>query len=255
MAAALKPPLPDPARHGQARVAEELVQGAQRHVVGGGDHRGRQLGVARMPLDERLDRGEGRMPARLGRPPVGSSSSCASLVASTSSAALTAAPPRPGCNDQRCGPAGGGIARPRPPRPALAPNQTRQLLIRPRVSGSSDGGNMNVTLRTPPFWPRPGRSPRRGRGVLKPRTRPSTAAPAWPSCSTQAGAAAAHQHQLQHVRVGRYVRPECGSHGGRECSMTTTCIGPRPLARELPWKFSRARDRAGTPWAPTSWPS
>ena len=32
-AAALQPPLPDPARHGQALVVEELLQGAQGHVI------------------------------------------------------------------------------------------------------------------------------------------------------------------------------------------------------------------------------
>jgi hypothetical protein len=38
LAAELQPPLPDPARDGQALIVEELVQGAQGNVMGSGDH-------------------------------------------------------------------------------------------------------------------------------------------------------------------------------------------------------------------------
>ena len=38
LAAELQPPLPDPARDGQAFIVEELVQRAQGNVMGGGDH-------------------------------------------------------------------------------------------------------------------------------------------------------------------------------------------------------------------------
>jgi hypothetical protein len=70
VAAAVKPLLLDPAGHGQALVVEELLQGAQRHVVGGGDHGRAQPGVTQVPEDEGLHLGELRVPAGLGRVPV-----------------------------------------------------------------------------------------------------------------------------------------------------------------------------------------
>jgi hypothetical protein len=69
-AAAVKPLLLDPACHGQALVVEELLQGAQRHVVGGGDHRRAKPGVTQVPANKGLHHGELGMPAGLRRLPV-----------------------------------------------------------------------------------------------------------------------------------------------------------------------------------------
>jgi hypothetical protein len=53
--AALEPALPDPAGHGGAAGVEELVQLAQRDVVGRRDLRRGQVGLAQVLLDERGD--------------------------------------------------------------------------------------------------------------------------------------------------------------------------------------------------------
>ena len=52
--AAFQPSLPDPARHRQALIVEELVQRAQGDVMCGGDGARRQLGVAQVLLNEGL---------------------------------------------------------------------------------------------------------------------------------------------------------------------------------------------------------
>jgi hypothetical protein len=53
--AALEPALPDPAGHGGAAGVEELVQLAQRDVMGRRDLRRGQVGLAQVLLDERGD--------------------------------------------------------------------------------------------------------------------------------------------------------------------------------------------------------
>ena len=187
-----------------------------------------------------------------GAPQSGTSSSCASRSPAPRARPSTAARPPPGCNDRCWGQLEEELRRSRRPARRWPRSGRSEFLRRPRLSGSIDGGNMKVIIAVSLFSSTPHATVGAARLVVGEL---SGRQPGLPAVLFQTSGSRRNLEHFQHVGVRLGDQPGVRRTTGGMASMTTTCIGPRPLARNSPPYLVGPVQRTALHTAPTSWPS